>query len=384
MDRHRGTICGVGIEVSLWRAIAVYRVGALAYAIILAANSFRGYERPVLGWIVIAVMTVWTGVAAWAYNEPGRRRWPLLMLDFAIGAGALYATGFVIDRDLLRQGVATLPMAWVAGPVLAWAIWRGMRLAALAALGLAAIDGLNRGFTSEVTLNGAVLLLLAGVIMGYIYSLAARAELRMQQAAEREAASKERERLARGIHDSVLQALALIQRRGAEIGGDAVELGSLAGEQSAILRTLVSVGMADQPSSVGEVDLRAVLSQYASPAVSVAVPATPVHVAAPVAAEVVAAVGAALGNVTAHAGTDGRAWVLIEDEDTGVTVTVRDEGVGMASTRLAEAEAAGRLGVAQSIRGRIHDVAGTVSITTAPGMGTEVEMRVPRQPMPAA
>ena len=43
----------------------------------------------------------------------------------------------------------------------------------------------------------------------------------------------------------------------------------------------------------------------------------------------------------------------------------------------AQAEAAGRLGVAQSIRGRIRDLGGTVTITTTPGQGTELELRVP-------
>jgi signal transduction histidine kinase len=369
----------VGLEVSLWRAIAVYRFGALAYAVLLTAGAFRDYDRPVLGWVVIAGMAAWSGIAAWAFNEPRRRQWPLLLLDFGVAAAALYATGFVIDRGLLQQGVATLPMAWVAGPVLACAVWRGRRLAAAAALALGAIDGVNRGFTNQVTINGTVLLLLAGVIMGYLNSLAIDAEQRMQRVAELEAADRERERLARTIHDSVLQVLALIQRRGAELGGEAAELGRLAGEQGSILRTLVSVGLADEADPGGDVDLRTLVSQYGSPSVSVGVPATPVRVPAPVATEVLAAVAAALGNVVAHAGTAGRAFVLIEEENTVVTVTVRDEGIGMAPTRLAEAEAAGRLGVAQSIKGRIRDVAGTVTITSAPGQGTEVEMRVPRQ-----
>ena len=86
-----------------------------------------------------------------------------------------------------------------------------------------------------------------------------------------------------------------------------------------------------------------------------------------------------LRNVTAHAGTGGRAFVLVEDEDDTVTVTVRDEGVGMPQNRLVEAAAAGRLGVAQSIRGRVRDLGGTVTITSAPGGGTEVELRVPRR-----
>ncbi len=373
----------MGLENSLWRAVAVYRVGALAYAIFLTANAYETYERPVLGWSVMAGMAAWTGVAAWVYREPRRRTWPLLLLDLAVACAAMYASRFVIDRELLERGAATLPMAWVAGSVLAFAIAKGRRLAALAALTLGAVDGLIRGFTNAVTLNGAVLLLLAGVIVGYLYSIAAAAERRMQQATELEAANRERERLARTIHDSVLQILALIQRRGAELGGEAAELGRLAGEQGATLRTLVGVGVVEPTTAGGEVDLRALVSQYASPMVSVAVPATPVTVPAPVATEVLAAVAAALGNVTDHAGTNGRAWVLIEDEGEFVTVTLRDEGVGMAPTRLAEAEAAGRLGVAQSIKGRIRDVAGTVTITSAPGAGTEVEMRVPRQPVRA-
>jgi signal transduction histidine kinase len=45
---------------------------------------------------------------------------------------------------------------------------------------------------------------------------------------------------------------------------------------------------------------------------------------------------------------------------------------------LAAALAQGRLGVAQSIQGRIADLRGTVRINSAPGEGTEVELVVPR------
>jgi signal transduction histidine kinase len=289
---------------------------------------------------------------------------------------------WVIDDRLLDRGAPTLTMAWVAAPVLTFAVAKGRLAAAVAALALGAVDGVIRGFASEVMLNGQVLLLLAGVVMGYLTNIAAAAERRMQQAVELEAANRERERLARTIHDSVLQALALIARRGTELGGEAAELGRLAGEQGAVLRTLVGVGPVE-PATTGEVDLRATLSRYASPQVSVAVPATPVLLVARVANEVDAAVAAALDNVTAHADTGGRAFVLIEDEVEAVTVTIRDEGLGMTPQRLADAAAAGRLGVAQSIRGRIRDLGGTVAITSAPGSGTEVEMRIPRSLVPA-
>src|SRR2546430_356466 len=98
-----------------------------------------------------------------------------------------------------------------------------------------------------------------------------------------------------------------------------------------------------------------------------AAPATAVALPEPVAVEVAAAVRATLDNVTVHCGQTAKAWVLLEDEGDTVTVTVRDEGPGIADGRLAQAEAEGRLGIAQSIRGRIADLGGTVTITSAPG-----------------
>jgi signal transduction histidine kinase len=46
--------------------------------------------------------------------------------------------------------------------------------------------------------------------------------------------------------------------------------------------------------------------------------------------------------------------------------------------RLAEAAAAGRLGVSHSIQGRVRDLGGSAEIRSLPGEGTEVELRVPR------
>ena len=53
------------------------------------------------------------------------------------------------------------------------------------------------------------------------------------------AAAEERQRLARVVHDGVLQVLALVQRRGPDLGADGAELGRLAGEQESRLRALV-------------------------------------------------------------------------------------------------------------------------------------------------
>ena len=57
---------------------------------------------------------------------------------------------------------------------------------------------------------------------------------------------------------------------------------------------------------------------------------------------------------------------------------MRDEGPGIAEGRLEEAAAQGRLGVAQSVLGRMTDLGGTASLESTPGEGTEWELTVPR------
>ena len=226
---------------------------------------------------------------------------------------------------------------WVAGPVLAWAVAGGIRAGVVAALVLGACDLTLRhqslaGVYRSPALNGTVLLLLAGVAVEDVSTLADRAERAVQRATAIEAASRERDRLARGIHDSVLQVLALVQRRGAEVGGEAAEIGRLAGEQEAALRALIAAdGNGGSALASGNLDLRALLTQEASASVSMVTPAGPVLLPAHVAREVTAAVQAALDNVHRHCGGTARAWVLVDDEGEAVTVTIRDDGPGIPS-----------------------------------------------------
>jgi signal transduction histidine kinase len=363
----------------LWRAIAVFRLAALAYVGVLVIRNWSDYAHPVLGWLVLGGMAAWTAVTWWAYARPRWRSWPLLVADLMVTAGLELTSPWVVGRSAIDDGVPTLAVAWLGGPVLTWAVAGGRRRGLVAAVLLGAVEVFVRGGANQPT-TGVALLLLAGVAVGHMTRLAVEAEERLQRATELEAATRERERLARGIHDSVLQVLALVQRRGAQLDGEASELARLAGEQEAALRALITTGWepAEAAADGVAVDLRSVLSGYAGATVSVAAPADPVTLPAGAARELGRAVGAALDNVATHCGGQARAWVLVEDEPDAVTVTVRDEGPGIVEGRLAEAEAQGRLGVAQSIRGRIADLGGAVTITSAPSHGTEVELRLPR------
>ncbi|GAA4093957.1 MacS family sensor histidine kinase [Actinomadura miaoliensis] len=378
----------VDLEVALWRAVAVYRALALAYAATLIAMNSGGYARPLGGWAVLAVMAAWTAWATFAFADPRRRGWPLLAADLAVAMGCLLATVWVESPEGIAAGRPTLPVSWVAAAVLSWAVRGGKRLGLTAAVALGVGDLLihvlagTAGGLGDRTFNGIVLLLMAGLVVGHVVKLARDAEARLARAVEMEAATRERERLARRIHDSVLQVLAMVKRRGGELGGEAAELGRLAGEQEAALRALIGVSPpAAETGHRGEqTDLRPLLTAHSAASVTVSTPATPVPLAAHAAHEIEAAVAAALDNVRRHGGDGVRAWVLVEDGDDEVTVSVRDDGPGIPEGRLERAAADGRLGVAQSIRGRVRDLGGTVAIVTAPGEGTEIEMTVPRAP----
>ncbi|MFI7032228.1 MacS family sensor histidine kinase [Microbispora rosea] len=364
----------MGIEGPFWRAIAVFRVASLAYAALLVLRA-GGYDRPAVAWAVVGVMAVWTVVML--VPPPAARRGPLLAADLVVTAACLLASPYVQSRDDMLAGAIPITATWAAGPVLAYGVARGRRAGAVAAAVMSAADLWLRSGNgvdlASIPVNGAVLMFMAGVVVGHVARLAREAEERMRRAARIEAAGRERERLARGIHDSVLQVLALVQRRGAEIGGEAAELGRLAGEQEAALRALVQV-----PSGAAEADadLRELLRPYGTSRVTVSAPATPLPLPAESAREVAAAVGAALDNVARHCPEGTRAWILAEEDGGAVVVTVRDDGPGIPEGRLEQAAREGRMGVARSIRGRVADLGGTVAITSS-RTGTEIELSVP-------
>jgi len=104
-----------------------------------------------------------------------------------------------------------------------------------------------------------------------------------------------------------------------------------------------------------------------------------------------------LTNAIQAVGDDGRIAITVQGTDTFVTIVVADDGVGMSDTtvhRAFEPFFTGRdsdadealptgLGLAVS-RGLIEAHNGTISLTSRPGLGTTVELRLPvHEPAPA-
>lgn len=362
------------VQASLLRALGVLRFVVLANALALFLLHVGDYAHPHLGWLVMALLVVWTVVAVWAYGRHAWRRAPLLVADLAVALGTIAVTPYVKGDGF----TATLPGFWVMGVVLAWAVvWRTAG-GLVAAVAVCVTDVSIRDDFTQANYGNIFLLLVGGATVGFLSLLLQQTAAQRDEAERAAAAAGERQRLARVVHDGVLQVLALVQRRGPELGPDGVELGRLAGEQEVRLRGLVQSGSRELVAPLGERDLARLLGELQSPTVQVVVPGTPAVLPAEAAGEVVAAVEACLSNVRHHVGRDAPAWVLLEELPEAWVVTVRDEGPGIPAGRLEESATEGRLGVRQSVVGRLHDLGGEATVRSAPGEGTEWELTVPR------
>jgi signal transduction histidine kinase len=175
--------------------------------------------------------------------------------------------------------------------------------------------------------------------------------------------SQERAEVAAHLHDSVLQTLALVQRR----ADDPREVAALARRQERELRAWLNNS---RPTGTFSAALDAAASEVEGdhhvPIEVVTVGDAPLDDRA---AALVAAVREALVNASKFAGPEPIA-VYAEVEDGRFEVFVRDRGPGFDP----EAVPADRRGVRDSIVARMERHGGTATVHSRPGHGTEVEL----------
>ncbi|PXY31642.1 MacS family sensor histidine kinase [Prauserella muralis] len=360
----------------LWWGTIVLRWVTLGFALGALLVHLDGYRRPDLALAAFGMMLAWTVVTSVTFGRQRLRRPWLVVADVLVTCGVMLTSPFVLSTEQYEQVAPLVTTVWAAVPPLTAGARFGAAGGVLVGLVTAVSTGVARLDVDLDVARDGVLLTASGLLIGITATTARRSQAALAQALRTEAATAERERLARSIHDSVLQVLARVRRRGGELGGEAAELARLAGEQEIALRALVTTGTAG--SSGGAADLRAALQLLATSRVQVSGPAGEVRLPTEHVAELVAVAREALSNVDKHAGPEAKAWVLLEDLGSEVVLSVRDDGPGIAEGRLAEAQAEGRLGVASSIRGRVRHLGGTCVLETGPDAGTEWEIRVPR------
>lgn len=362
----------------LWRGAVLLRILTLPFAAGVVIKHWDGYARPWLAAVMIGLMAVLTGLTSVLYlRESARRQW-FTVLDLALACLLMASSRLVLTHEQLTElAVPLVPTVWVTAVVAVGAVRGGPTVGAIFGAVVSIFNYGVRGYADTDLTRDAVLLIGVGFVLGLAASSSRRSAERLARALRAEAATAERERLARSIHDGVLQVLARVRKRGAELGGEAAELAALAGEQEVALRSLVAAGPTESTED-GSTDLSPRLQVLATDRIQVSVPATPVLLPMATVTELVLLVREALANVERHAGPAAHAWVLVEDLRDAVVVSVRDDGLGIPTGRLEAAAAEGRMGIARSIKGRVSALGGTITLETAPHSGTEWEIRVPR------
>ncbi|WP_193047528.1 MacS family sensor histidine kinase [Mycolicibacterium baixiangningiae] len=364
----------------LWRAAQVFRLLSCLYALGFQIAVNDDLDRRAVAWALFAVLMAWSAACAVAYLQGFGRRAGWVTAEVAVVVVLMLSTGLVADDQWVADNQSWPTTLWATNAVISAAILRGPVAGMVTGLVVMAASTVLKGYVSiNVFRNATIVIELAvGLVVGMAAQTARRAHAELERATRLAAALEERERLSRHVHDGAIQVLALVARRGREIGGATAQLAELAGEQERALRRLVSD--VDTPGAAGtHADVGAMLRRRASDRVSVSLPPEPVLLDSEVAAELCAAAVNALDNVAAHAGPEAKAYVLVEDLGDAVTVSVRDDGPGIPAGRLAQAAAEGRMGVAKSIVGRIDSLGGVAELHTGPDSGTEWELTVPRR-----
>lgn len=270
----------------------------------------------------------------------------LIVVTIATGASVAWSLGF--DRhDPSRDRRYGL---WV----------RSLSVAALAVAGVTAL--LSRPTAINAVIGVGMLVLAVAVIVApRVVALASD----LQSARTARVREEQRAEIAAHLHDSVLQTLALIQNR----AGASSEVARIARAQERELREWLFAG--DDPVAA---DLGAELRQVAA-AIELDYPVRIEVVTAGESVDrstgvLVAAAREAMLNAARHAG--GEVSVYLETSPSTIDVFVRDRGPGVDLDGLP----GDRMGIRESIIGRMTRAGGSATVRPGAGGGTEVHLHL--------
>lgn len=362
-----GIAAAVGVDAVLVRVatvvLAVTGPGVPLYLVawLLMPADGRGVRRDAddsraevrravgLGLIVLGAVLA---LRSLGLTPPDQVLWPVLVVGAGVGAVVWQVRPRMeADRwDALRIGIGVMVI--------------GAGIAALVA-GNVSFSVVRQGLLATLLVVGGLGLILGPWIAVLVRDRQAERTRRLQADARADMAAH--------LHDSVLQSLALIQRT-----DDPRAMATLARQQERELRRWLYGDGTDPASATLKTAVQGI-SAAVEDRHGVVVETVVVGDEAldPAVEALVAATGEAATNAAKWSGCE-RISVFVEVEAGGVHAYVRDTGSGFDPDAVAE----DRLGVRESIRGRMERVGGTADITTAIGEGTEVHVFVPRSPVP--
>ena len=369
---------GIGLYLLAWAAIPAD--ARAAPAVRRPPGSGRGSLEIALGTglLLLSVLLSFRELGLWFSDAIA---WPLVLV--AAGGALLWgrsgaeepAESAAVDRaaprapEAGRAPAATRPSAKTVRHRAALVSRASVGVALVIAAGLAFLQATGALSTArDVVLAVLVAVVVLGVIFAPFFVRLARSLT--AERAER-IRSQERAEMAAHLHDSVLQTLAMIQRR----ADDPAAVAALTRRQERELRSWLSNRSATGNGGGGR--FAAALTdagQEIEEAEGVAVEVLAVGDAEldEDAEALVAAAREAMLNAAKFAGTQVN--VYAEASATQIQVFVRDRGPGFEPGSIPP----DRRGVRESIVGRMERHGGSARITSSPGAGTELELVLER------
>ena len=316
------------------------------------------------------------------------RRHPLIaMADALLLAGIVAVNG--IDSPLLLAALTTALLLGLWLEPVSGAIVMISLVSCYVGAALLGADGSAPAFTSWVTIPFVyVTLWLLGLTMRRSVESEARAQLTLRDAVTTAAATEERTKVARELHDNLAKSLQGIAMTATALPLQLERHPERAAESALSIREMAATAV-HQVRGV-RVDLRAktsegTVSEAASQVVlgwAARTGRNPQLLIDDVDAaeeatryELLSVLGESLDNVHRHAGPCEVTVELHEDQGF-LSLTVRDTGSGFEPATLSAAQAAGHHGV-DGMQERMARVGGWCTVTGEPGRGTLVQCRVP-------
>jgi signal transduction histidine kinase len=357
---------------TLQRVLVVGRWLCWAWMVAVVAFGHDALVHPVVAWIAVGVMlAVAVCATGLARTDPERLRRPslvateaIIVIGLAIADGWVFEPGhvFTTSQNLAAEWplIVAVSAGIAAGPLVAGSI--GFLFGPARLLSAALNDFSQFGRRHLVaSLATALFYAACGALIGWLVTLLRRSEDEISH-------HRARDEMARILHDTVLQTLALVDRRARHSDPD---LAATARQADRDLRAFL---FADQSSGSDSLSARIHrqidrVRAGSDADVVVNVLDDDCRIDARSQEALARAIGEAVANAIEHAGP-AKIVVFAEAVDAEqVFATVRDDGIGFDPAAVASGH-----GISESIVARMDAIGGRAAVASSVGHGTEVSL----------
>lgn len=374
------------LERGAFRFLTVYRY--FSFMLAVGLPSLRGEVPQANTYLALGAVGAYIIVRVFLphYPRPGSVVGYLsLGIDTAVALGSVLATGGLNSGLLLYSLAPVITVSLLLEERVAYLI------AGLSPLVLLLAHTLTPFFPWILLDNYLVIFLLYAIATSLVAIVPFRTNLNVGRRLVREAIMEERLRLRREVHDTIAQQMGFISLKARQIGD------SLAGLPARELAKEIAKEIADLQDALqtsyqdirGHMDalglesdfslipaLRQLATEFAASygiPVETSLPQKGPGLGPLAEVHLMRIAQEALNNIRKHSGAR-QAWLTLESSPGKVELVVADDGHGFSPS---EGPTPGHYGLS-SMRERAQEMGAQVTITSAPGQGTQVRVRVLR------